>query len=623
MNSIHILEDEVINKIAAGEVVERPASIIKELVENSIDAHASHIKVSLNDGGKKTILISDNGVGIARNQAHLAIQRHATSKINAIEDLFQVQTMGFRGEALASISAVSRMTILSYDKKKKESFKLEVKEGQKPLPQIWDHPEGTSIYVDDLFYNVPVRQKFLKTGQTEFSHCLEYIHALSLAKPYHGFTLSHNGKEKFHVSKLEKGLNGEKNKYLGKKALIARAEAVIGTNVEKFLYVCNEDSYGSFEAIISPPGEEKATSKSIFTFVNGRWVKDKTIRYGILRGYHTHLLKGCYPQVVAYLNIDPSLVDVNVHPCKTELRFQYSKEIQGSIAHAIRESLRTGSWVNHHDKSILQIDSTEFIDTKATSDNYASKEALPKILKEHVDPYKIFPAGKGSIKSGLKTYAPLSTTSYPKTENQSNQQGNLATTHTQNSPIDWQNLTYLGTIAKCYILFSHPKNLIAVDQHALHERILFEKLSKDRSFCTQNHPLLVPELIKLSPEIVENLRLKKNELSTLGFNFEEISETEIEIIGIPTILIDRPLDGLFESLGDLNEEKSCESPLTHTLSTIACHSAVRAGEELSEERINNLIMEAKSVDFFHNCPHGRNVFKVFPHKEISKWFDRI
>ncbi|RZA20290.1 MAG: DNA mismatch repair endonuclease MutL, partial [Proteobacteria bacterium] len=340
MARVHLLDDELINKIAAGEVVERPASVVKELVENAIDAGAQHIRVSLKDGGRQLIEVSDDGGGLSPEDAVLALKRHTTSKLRTADDLFAVSTMGFRGEALASISSVSRFTLQSMSRELAEGIRVHHEDGR-TTNTPWQGTFGTSVTVKDLFYNVPARKTFMKTSAAEFAVCHEYIQALALAMPERGFRLLHNDKEMFSVGPLPVAEGWAR----GEQALRLRAQAILGEEITgKLVYVQHVDRHAKVEGLISPPGLDKASAKHIFTFVNHRWVKDKVLRNGVLRGYHSHILRGKFPVALMYLDVEASLVDVNVHPAKTELRFQYGSEVASAVAMAIRDGLRQGAW---------------------------------------------------------------------------------------------------------------------------------------------------------------------------------------------------------------------------------------------------------------------------------------
>ncbi len=324
MGKIQLLADDVINKIAAGEVVERPASVVKELVENALDAGARSIQVELEDGGRKAIAITDDGCGMDEGDALLALKRHATSKIKSVDDLYATSTMGFRGEALASIASVSRLTMTTRERDAGAAVRIEMSGSGAPDVQrgIAAAP-GTSLACRDLFYNVPARQKFLKSTASELGAVSEFFDAAILCWPQIRLRLVHNNKEVVaSAAVMPDGTTSVCG--LGEAALRARAASVFGEEVaSQLLYVNEADSHAAVEGLVSPPGLEKSHSKSMFTFVNRRWVKDKTLRFAIQRGYHSHLLKGKYPVVALHVVVDPSVVDVNVHPAKTEVRFQY------------------------------------------------------------------------------------------------------------------------------------------------------------------------------------------------------------------------------------------------------------------------------------------------------------
>ncbi len=624
---IKVLKDEVINKIAAGEVVERPASIVKELVENAIDAGATRIKIDLEEGGKKSIVITDNGAGIPYDDLPLTVVRHATSKIISVEDLFSVGSMGFRGEALASISSVSDFSLLSKKVGEKKAYKLSFDE-TKEIPTIeeWAHPEGTSISVKDLFYNVPVRLKFLRSAQTEFSQCLEAVQALCLANPEQTFILTHNGQEKFLASSDGRDSNKKNFPFLGEETLRTRVAYLYGAEVsENLLYVTSVSDYLKIEALIAPPGLDKAISKVMYTFVNGRWVVDKVLRYGILRGYHSHLLKGRYPYVFCYITMSPELVDVNAHPSKTELRFQYADEVQGQIARTIRDALRRESWASGEEiktspenKSSLPSEKSGVLKSSLLS--FSSSSRPKSVLFSKSEPI----ASRKPIFSGgssyVKTHETASLSSYGSQE---------ATFFLENareeksSWINWDHVQYVGTIQKCYLIFEVEEKLLFVDQHAFHERILYEKLCLDEKLTITSESLLIPETLSLGPTVVASLLEKKSALEKLSFSFEKISEEEIEVLRIPSLLTKRNLSEVFFELSENNNNSFTADEIHHQLlATIACHSAVRSGEILTPGKIELLKEEAKSVDFSANCPHGRRVFKWFSGSEMKGWFDR-
>ncbi|MFK7873014.1 MAG: DNA mismatch repair endonuclease MutL [Oligoflexales bacterium] len=748
LHRIHKLDDSVINKIAAGEIVDRPASVLKELLENASDAGASELVVELDEGGKVRLSVIDNGCGIAEHDIPLALTRHATSKIHGVDDLFEIKTMGFRGEALASIASVSRLSVKTHAQDA-QAICVQSEGGSEPEITPWNGAVGTQIHVQDLFYNVPARARFLKSAQVEYGHCLELIHAFTLSNPQMKMTLKHNGKQTF----IAEAVCGESKEWFGAEAVKKRAASVFGlATADKMLYVKKEGTYGRCEGLVAPPGVDRSNGKLIFSFLNKRWVRDPVLRYGLLRGYHSHLLKGRFPIAALWVSSDPGLVDVNVHPNKTELRFQYGKELQTIIAEGVREALRSTEWSEPtqrtkviaetllkqqpfskknttaaedavrefplavpqpvHRGSSLESSSvlvndptrsqklkTSFLPSteekslhnqfpvtrtepkaveKSTEEHCAQEsepiESLkstkiekpqitkgqqevqlsthrnceerkkPSAFKDQADSSEVDPVAfpqKTEIKPGFKSQ-PQPQASFevgqpekiqndlpPVTRRQGavslfDDQPATIMKNTQKTQISWDKLQYLGTFAKCYLMFQdHEERFLCVDQHALHERILYEKLQADASLLRQSQRLIVPEVVELTALQVAQLEEFEQELKEMGFSIRFSGGRCIEVMNIPSILGQADLTSVF---GDLAKSQGLDdlSVLAHhTLATIACHSAVRAGDELGEQQLQGLLAQAKDVDFFHNCPHGRRVLRWFTKKDVEGWFDRI
>lgn len=669
MGKIQVLSDDVINKISAGEVVERPANIIKELVENSIDSGADSIKIELEEGGIKKISIEDNGTGIFKQDVPLALTRHATSKIRSVDDLFEVETLGFRGEALASIASVSKFTLLTWQKDEPVGSKYQKNFAESDSFEDWAGFMGTKIVVEDLFYNVPVRKKFLKSGLSEFAYCNELVQAIALINPGVSFSLMHNGKEKFFSPALcldsalvEKNRHG----FVGEDIFRQRAKSIFGEKISRpLLYFKEENSYGAVEALVSPPGTEKATSKYMYTFVNHRWVKDKTVRFGVMRGYHSHLLKGKFPIALVNMKIEPSLVDVNVHPAKTELRFQYSGEIQGLLATGIRKVIRESEWGEQDHPSQNDLDLNGAGSTAANEfSSLRTSTSLPDISKqgfsesrssrsfaysaESADSGKVF-CGNAEKKRPDSEYtdqkrgfsdlfsreserkltrlAGLSALSLSTTSSDQELNASIELKKGAHVAIVWEDLSYLGTFQKCYLLFESDKKLLTIDQHAFHERIQYEKLCNNKQLLLTRQPMMVPEVVELDAKQMEWLQEHQDLLKSCGFSVHVLDHQSVEVKAVPAILTGRSLDDLFADLCTaenkiLDSNEQSRSILNHLLATFACHSAVRAGEYLSEQEIMGLISEAKNVDFYLNCPHGRRVFKWFSKNQVESWFDR-
>ena len=574
MGKIQLLADDVINKIAAGEVVERPASVVKELVENALDAGARSIQVEIEDGGRKAIAISDDGHGMDEGDALLALQRHATSKIKSVDDLYVTSTMGFRGEALASIASVSRLTLTTRERNAGSATRIEMNGPGGPVVQreVSAAP-GTTLACRDLFYNVPARQKFLKSTASELGAITDFFDAAILCWPHIRLRLVHNNREVVASAAVTTGAGEGSVCGIGEASLRARAAAVFGEDVaSKLIYINEADSHAAVEGLISPPGLEKANGKSMFTFVNQRWVKDKTLRYAVQRGYHSHLMRGKYPVVALHVVVDPSLVDVNVHPAKTEVRFQYGSEVQGVIFKAIMKGLRRADW--------------------AMPDKAGEEE------KE-----------KEKEKRGF--FAPLRMTE------------STPVRMAESASIPWDTMSYLGSVGRCYLMFTDGERLLAVDQHAWHERIIFERLNRDQSLLHQSQTLMIPESVDLTADQRDRLRAGSEILAANGFNLDFIDDTTVEVKGIPTILAHRDPQEMLGAIADSGFAGNPTADLAQNLlATYACHSAVRAGEDLGPDELRRLMREASEVDFQHNCPHGRRVFRWWETSQIAGWFDR-
>jgi DNA mismatch repair protein MutL len=636
MGQIQILSDDLVNKIAAGEVVERPSSALKELIDNGMDAGAQWIHVSLLKGGIESLVVSDDGCGMEREDAFLALKRHATSKIKSMDDLLEVRTMGFRGEALAAIGAVCQLTLSTVRQGAESGVRLVVDpENQKvgnPRELPWSGPGGTTVAIDKLFYNVPAREKFLKTPAVEYGSCLELIHAVALSHPQLGISLKHQGKEQFRAPPL--AVNSPSLK--GEQALRERAQMVLGKDAAQLIYVTKKGRFGSLEGLISPPGLCRSTSKGLFAFVNNRWVKDKVIRQAVTRAYHSHLAPGKFPWAVLHLSVDPTLIDVNVHPAKTEVRFQYPQEIHNLIVDSFREGLRSGDWVMPTDPAGSLSSPSSGAPQPLFGATYredSQKSSFPgdRVTRQIFNPTlggpQRFPTlgGSGSEPepSLIRETVSRETFQQKPFQQESFQQEFQRTATSDEAVPPWDQLEYVGAFAQCYLIFRSHEALLFVDQHAFHERILYEKLLKNDGLLKQSQRLLVPEGLEMSALEMQTILNFLPELSPRGFDFAQVGATTLEIRAVPTLLVGRDLVELFGELARGSEMPVSNGELSHgILAKIACHSAVRAGEDLMPGELRRLLAEAREVDFYHNCPHGRRVFRWWKKNQVGQWFDR-
>jgi len=544
---IQVLSEDVINKIAAGEVVERPASVVKELLENSIDAQAKTIIVEVEDGGQKLIRVSDNGWGMTKEEINLALQRHSTSKIRSFEDLDQVKTLGFRGEALPSIASVSKLRI-------------------EPNPS----GSGITVEVKDLFYNVPARKKFLKSKATEMAHMGDIVAKYALAFPEISFKFISDGK----LLLLTPGRGNHLE------AIIA----VYGTELAKELEKVDFSySFGKISGFAGRPTLSRTDKSYEIFFVNKRYVRNPLLARALEEAYQNLIPSANFPVGIIFLEIDPKLVDVNVHPTKREVRFSKTQEVLAAITEAVKQTL-----AKYH-------------------------QAFSSSSKQNLEASFI----SSSKPSGLPTWQPAMTNILFPKEFLSSEQ--LPTGFNQVPVLQFKN-TYLATI--------QGEELILIDQHAAHERIIYDRLSqgaKDPGGIS-SQTLLIPETIELSPAEAPILQENLTYLKNLGFNLEEFGTNSFLLRSIPAVASKVSAGILFcKILSDLKElEKglSEQSRQEALRKSIACHSAVKAGDELSPQEVNQLILDLFSTTNPFTCPHGRPTMLRFTEEELAKKFKR-
>lgn len=625
MSTIKLLDNDVINKIAAGEVVERPASVVKELTENAIDAGARQIRIELIKGGKELITVSDDGQGMTKGDLPLALTRHATSKIASPEDLFKLMSMGFRGEALASIGAVSRLTLSS---KTSDQTGWSVSAEAESEFLTWSGPigssSGTTVVVENLFAKIPARLNFLKSEAAEFGAVQELLTQIALAHPKVGFELVHNKKSVFRWERCEDASSA---------STLLRCRQVFGADsADGLIEIKEENRFVKVSGFVSPPGVEKGTARFIFTFVNGRAIKDKNLRFALLRAYESHLLKGKSPVAVVNFAMDPALVDVNVHPAKTEVRFQYPLEVEGALVRAVRDTLRRGSWavpkdLQTNDSQRSEAQTWPVVNESWVPQNNSVMQGFSGIGQTAIQVERPGMFSTGTT-SGLASIERGSRQSFASAYAASAPPLVAPNVRAENSPgpsILWSEVEFLGTFSKLYLLFEWRDYLLVVDQHAFHERILFERFMKDPKLLGTSQRLLVPEVLHLDAQEMENLKRVESSLGRWGYDLAIMDAQAIEVRGVPALIKGRDVEALIHSL--LNEhasdpEHQAEINMHHVIATAACHTAVRSGEELPPDELRELLRQASTVDFYHNCPHGRRVFSWWTRNDVAKLFDR-
>ena len=606
---IRQLDDKLINQIAAGEVVERPASLLKELLENCIDAGSTKIEVQIDRGGLKRIQVVDNGCGIPSSELELALSRHATSKLHSIEELFEVGTLGFRGEALPSIAAVSRLSIVTRTENEDKGYKIEVHggsqvEGLMPIA----HPRGTTVEVEDLFYNTPARRKFLRTEKTEFNHCDSVVKKIALSQPAIEFLFVNDGKVVFHVFS---GVN-EASRH-------RRIASICGKQFSDKCVLLDDDvDVMSLSGWIGLPAFSRSARDLQYFYVNGRAVSDHLIAHAVRRAYNDVLYHGRHPGFVLFLNIKPELVDVNVHPAKSEVRFRESRAVHDYIYRTLHRVIAQLT----PEESETSLPTPQNIPTGIQnisgqgSHGYGARgvqQNIKMMVREQIQGYAAL-----SGQDGVQSESPeISAISEP--ENQASFQK----TEEDIPPLGFAIAQLKGT----YILSENKDGLILVDMHAAHERITYEMLKLQSASSTLNsQPLLVPVQLNVSQSEALFAEQYVEEFNLLGVELDRLGEEKLIIRSVPEILRHSNIELLVrDTLSDLMEfgvSDRIQDAHHEILSSVACHGSVRANRKLELAEMNALLRQMEEVERSGQCNHGRPTWMSVSLSEIDKWFMR-
>jgi len=622
---IQLLPDQLISQIAAGEVVERPASALKELLENSVDAGSTQVQVALQQGGMKLLKVTDNGHGIAKDELELALTRHATSKIQSLEDLEQVGSLGFRGEALASIASISRTVLTSRQQAASHAWQIaaEGTQGQAVSPAALD--AGTIVEVHDLYFNTPARRKFLKTENTEFGHCEDAFTRVALSRPNVGFLLQHNGKA---MTRLAANTPQQ------------RITDVLGSEFASQSVWLEEESGGlRLWGMTASPTYQRHSRDSQYVFVNGRFVRDKLIAHAIKQAYQDVLHGDKHPAFVLFLELDPSLVDVNVHPAKTEVRFRESQAVHRFIFHSLHKALG---------KTSAEIQASQPVQAPFNPFRPGNAPAF-NMPREQVEmPLQSRPAFGGNYQPSVSNGAALAQQFYGQLYGDlkpATTAGNMEENHssvglqempvaeliqaTSEAPQQYPLGFALGQLHGIYILAQNTQGMVVVDMHAAHERIMYEHLKNalsEQAIATQ--PLLIP--ISFYAEKVEVATLQSlqgsDTLQQLGFDLATLSPTTIAIRAIPTMLQGADAVALARAvLRDLNEYGASRVLLerqNEVLGTMACHAAVRANRQLTITEMNALLRDMEATERSGQCNHGRPTWFQVSLNDLDKMFMR-
>jgi len=605
-NRIHILPPQVHNKIAAGEVVERPASVVKELVENALDAGADQITVLVEEGGKQLIEVIDNGCGMGKDDALLALERHATSKIASEEDLFALKTFGFRGEALPSIAAVSRFILETRISGAHEAVCITMDDDHPLRVNTTGAPVGTMIRVQDLFYNVPARRKFLKTTGTERGAILDCLNRFSLVHPDCGFTLTNNQKSVF--------------KRTAGSDLRHRLMEVLGRETgEELLPVSGGNSTaGVLAGFTSPPVLHRSNRRSIYLFVNNRMVKDQVITSAVLKAYQGLMEKGRYPVSVLFLTIDPSLVDMNVHPAKEEVKFSEPGRIFSLVRQSILEALSgyPGS------KTTGTTGNDPFTALISPSSDHGRVESAAGVEMSASSQPDLLPAWQSHSRTAVSEH----TSSEPVREPPPDTYGGGAAQIAEKEKF-FSSMQVIGQVWESYLVLSHGDALYMIDQHAAHERILFDQLQQQMGTINSSQELLLPITMDLSPDELAVVDESSEILNQLGFTLAPFGHSAIILTGIPVLAkAYDPRQFFQEVISDLLESSSQSIknlPLIDAMAAgMACRLAIKASDALSREEIELLLMKLDQVNIGQTCPHGRPLYFTMSRYEMEKRFQR-
>ncbi|MDA9983695.1 DNA mismatch repair endonuclease MutL [Porticoccaceae bacterium] len=615
MSVIKILSPQLANQIAAGEVVERPASVLKELVENSLDAGAQSIEIDIEQGGVKLIRIRDDGGGIAHDDLALALSRHATSKIDDLEDLEAVATLGFRGEALASIASVSRLSLTS-NNGGSSAWKA-ISEGRDMQVEVTpaSHPQGTSVEVRDLFFNTPARRKFLRTEKTEYNRIDDSIKKLALSRFDVAFNLRHNQRAQLSLRPAKTQLEQEK-----------RVADICGsTFMEQALYVDNTRPGLRLWGWIGLPTFSRSQADLQHFFVNGRCIRDKVVSHAVRQAYQDVLYHGRHPAFVLFLEITPADVDVNVHPTKHEVRFRESGSIHSFISSTLKKALaedRPQDHLQSNNAGELSNGGEQFSGmVKQPGPNWqAAPQSQPAMQFSSSPNFGSSSSGAISGSAGsMQNYQSLYSTS------------GINLPESAGPPGDQQDIPPLGyAIAQLkgiYILAENREGLIIVDMHAAHERITYERMKgafDDQGLISQ--PLLVPESLAVSQREADAAEQHNDVFAKLGFVVERAAAESVIVREIPAILRGSEVEALLRDvLSDLLEHGNSERIRDHIneiLSTMACHGSVRANRKLSIPEMNALLRDMEATERSGQCNHGRPTWSQLTLDQLDKLFLR-
>ena len=656
MNKIKILPDNLANQIAAGEVVERPASVVKELVENAIDAGAKRVQVDIELGGRRLMRVVDDGEGMMRDDAVLAFERHATSKIKTLEDLGKIGTLGFRGEALASIASVAKVELITKTDEDAAATRVFIEGGK--LRDVKDvaRPTGTTLSVRDLFFNTPARRKFMRSEATENYHITNIVTHYALAHPEIAFTLTNNGRENLRLAPA--------------KDLRERSYQIFGAGLIESLLPVNggREFIAKITGFVSAPRERRTTREAQYFFINGRFVRDKIIAGGLLEGFRAVLPHGVYPVAFLFLEIPLEEIDVNVHPSKTEVRFRRVQAVKDVIAEAIRGALSHAGIVASQDSRETRIENRESFEHQITeqsqiefqisddksndvffsentekSDNVAERVVEPDLQISDETQVEIFSndfeqaaqekSGEWRVESGeLENENQLTEQTEDQGQKTKYEFPPLNSAEKVVTEIDVENLSSakirpIAQLHNSYIIAVDDEGMLLIDQHVAHERILFDKFrQKENERRIESQNLLLPETFDLTPAQAVAFDLVADELENVGFALMRLSGRTIAVKAVPTDLppseVRNLLAEILDSLDSVKRGNARETLRDDIAASLACKAAVKVNMKLTPEKMQWLVDKLLLTSSPTTCPHGRPVILRLTMKDIERGFHR-
>lgn len=599
MGKIRVLDDNMINMIAAGEVIERPASIVKELLENSIDAGAKKISLYIEDGGRKLISVTDDGDGMDKDDLQKAIMPHATSKIKTFDDLISIPTLGFRGEALASIASVSKMSVTSRTADSIQANTLEIDCGSSEPIKPASADYGTTITVRDIFYKLPARRKFLRTANTEISHITEQFIRIALSNDKLDMTLVHNDRQLYRL--------------IASTTLAERIESLLGKNISADLVRTElDDKNNRITALMAKPSHARSTTKFQYVFLNGRYIRDKFISHAIREAYRGLIEPNKNPVVFIFMEVPPESYDVNVHPTKIEVRFENANLIHSQVLSVLREKLLGMDLdVSAH----LPPPMAHLADNPVT--DHGEQARRQRVREAMADFFQKSASGQSAQQHLNFPSRPAGAATYP---HSFDTQGGTNTEYATASK------KYLQ-LHNSYIVIQTDEGFMIVDQHALHERIIYEDLCRkvaEGQLASQR--LLIPETFEVTDAQAELLKDHSDLIAKLGIELEPFGPLTMAIQSFPAMLEKvKPLDFISDFLDTLTEKAvalDAERLLHEVLDMTACKAAVKAGQSLTEAEIEQLLKDKDTVERASRCPHGRPTTITFSLNELEKQFKR-